>query len=110
MLTSACCASGLQDFSAFILPSRDTRIRYQTRSGGQANCIIPRGRTSAKCLIYFASEEIGSTKIEGTEHVIISGFRVTLGRPAGKPGQQVGAAALPADPSTIVANVTAPLS
>ncbi|KAL4443460.1 hypothetical protein ABPG75_011197 [Micractinium tetrahymenae] len=101
-----------EHFTVFILPNRDTRIRYQTRGGGQADCTIPRGRTSAKCLTYYVSEEIGSQKFEGTEHVIISGFQVTLGRPAGKPGQQaqqVGIAALPADPASTVANVTAPL-
>lgn len=99
----------MQDFSAFILPSRATRIRYQTRSGGQADCTIPAGRTSAKCLIYYVSEEIGSSKIEGSEHVIISNFRVTLSRPAGKPAQLVGVAAQPADPSTSVPSVTASL-
>lgn len=98
-----------QDFSVFILPNRATRIRYQTRSGGQADCTIPAGRSSAKCLIYFVSEEIGSQKFEGTEHVIISGFKATLGRQAGKLAGQPGAAAPPVDPVSTVANFTAPL-
>lgn len=99
----------MQDFSVFILPNRATRIRYQTRSGGQADCTIPAGRSSAKCLIYFVSEEIGSQKFEGTEHVIISGFKATLGRQAGKLAGQPGAAAPPVDPVSTVANFTAPL-
>lgn len=66
----------------FILPTRATRIRYQSRSGGLADCTIPAGRTSARCLIYNYSTVLNGSKSQATETVIISGFKVTLSKPA----------------------------